>query len=291
MRLVALLLLAATLPAADLNTLTPEERREGFRLLFDGKTFTNWKDPAKKDVPNNAWAIEDGTLKTVVKGDKSSGDKSSGDKSSGDKSGGNKFSEDLITEKTFANFDLKFDWRIQAKGNTGLKYRIQKEIFLEEEKVPAATFERMMGRELIEHVSNRKTYTGGTAQVYTVGFEFQLLDDEGHPDGKKDVSHRTGALYSFIPATRTAAKTPGEWNTSRLIVKKDHFEHWLNGVLVLQGSLKDSRVAEGAKKRWGPAPAIKDWLVDAKPVGTIALQHHGDEVWFRNVKVRDLPAK
>lgn len=271
MRLFALLLLAATLPAADQNVLTPEERREGFRLLFDGKSFNNWKDPAKKDVPNQAWAIQDGTLKTVVQG--------------------NKFSEDLITEKTYANFDLKFDWKINEKGNTGLKYRIQKEIFLEEEKLPAASFERIMGRELIEHKSNRKTYTGGRAQLYTVGFEFQLIDDEGHPDGKKDATHRTGALYSFIQATRQAANAPGEWNTSRLVVKNDHFEHWLNGTLVLQGSLKDARIDEGARKRWAPAPGIRKWLVDAAPVGTIALQHHGDEVWFRNLKIKELPAK
>jgi hypothetical protein len=271
MRLVALLLLAATLPAADLNVLTAEERREGFRLLFNGKSFANWKDPAKKDVPNNAWVIQDGTLKTVVQG--------------------NKYSEDLITEKQYANFDLKFDWKINAKGNTGLKYRIQKEIFLEEDKVPATSFERMMGRELIEHTSNRKTYTSGKAQLYTVGFEFQLLDDDGHPDGRRDATHRTGALYSFIPANRKAANPPGEWNTSRLVVKRDHFEHWLNGTLVLEGSLKDARIDEGARKRWGPAPDIKNWLVDAKPVGTLALQHHGDEVWFRNLKIRELPAK
>ncbi len=272
MRFAAILMLAASaVYAADPNTLTPEEKREGYRLLFDGKTFTNWKDPAKKDVPNQAWVIDDGTLKTVTKG--------------------NKFSEDLVTEKQYADFELKFDWKISARGNTGLKYRIQKEIFLEEEKVPAPRFEMMMGRELTEHLSDRKTYKGGRAQLYTVGFEFQLIDDEGHPDGRRDATHRTGALYSFIPAAKQAAKAPGEWNNSRLVVKGDHFEHWLNGVLVLEGSLKDKAVADGAAKRWGPAPQIKDWLINAKPVGTIALQHHGDEVWFRAIKIRELRGK
>lgn len=273
MRLAAFLLLSVTgaaLFAADPNTLNAEEKRAGFRLLFDGKTFTNWKDPAKKDVPNSAWTIEDGTLKTVTKG--------------------NKFSEDLISDKNYGNFELRFDWRMNKAGNTGLKYRIQKEIFLEEEKVAAPRFEQMMGRELLEHKSNRKTYTGGRAQVYTVGFEFQLLDDDNHPDGKKDASHRTGALYSFIAPNKKAAKPVGEWNSARLVVQGDHFEHWLNGVLVLEGSLKDKAVEEGAKKRWGPAPAIKDWLVNAKPTGSIALQHHGDEVWFRSIRIHELPA-
>jgi hypothetical protein len=272
MRFAALFLVTTVgLCAADPNTLSSEEKRQGYRLLFDGRTFTNWKDPAKKDVPNQAWVIEDGTLKTVTKG--------------------NKFSEDLITEKQYGDFELKFDWKIGRAGNTGLKYRIQKEIFLEEEKVAAPRFEMMMGRELLEHRSNRKTYTGGRAQLYTVGFEFQLLDDDNHPDGKKDSTHRTGALYSFIEPAKKAAKPVGEWNSARLVVRGDHFEHWLNGVLVLEGSLKDRSIEDGAKKRWSPAPAIKDLLVNAKPVGSIALQHHGDEVWFRAVKVKELPAK
>jgi hypothetical protein len=116
-----------------------------------------------------------------------------------------------------------------------------------------------------------------------------LLDDEHHPDGKRDASHRTGALYSFIPANTKAANPIGEWNSSRLIVKGDHFEHWINGTKVLEGSLKDPAVKVGAVQRWGAhAPIVRDLLVNAKPRGTIALQHHGDEVWFRNVKIREL---
>jgi len=145
-----------------------------------------------------------------------------------------------------------------------------------------------MGRETSEHLSDRTKYNGGPAQLYTVGFEFQLLDDEHHPDGRRDASHRTGALYSFIPADKQAEKAIGEWNTSRLVLRGDHFEHWLNGVKVLEGSLKDPRVREGAEKRWASAPVVRDELINAKPTGSIALQHHGDEVWFRNIKLKDL---
>jgi len=226
------------------------------------------EDPSKKNVANNAWSIEDGTLKTVVEG--------------------KKLSEDLISEKQYGDFDLKFDWKLSHGANTGLKYRIQREIFLDESKAGPGRFEVMMGRETRDHVSDRTKYTSGPAQLYTVGFEFQLLDDEHHPDGKRDATHRTGALYSFIAAEKQAANAPGEWNSSRLIVRGDHFEHWLNGTKVLEGSLKDPRVREGAEQRWAPAPVVRDLLVNAKPTGSIALQHHGDEVWFRNIRIREL---
>ena len=77
-----------------------------------------------------------------------------------------------------------------------------------------------MGRETREHLSDRTKYTSGPAQLYTVGFEFQLLDDEHHPDGSRDASHRTGALYSFIPADKQAEKAIGDWNTSRLVLQR-----------------------------------------------------------------------
>jgi len=269
MRLIALLALSALAACAADNVLSRQEKSQGYLLLFDGKTFANWKDPSKKNVPNNAWVIDNGTLKTVV--------------------AGKKFSEDLISEKLYADFDLVFDWKISAKGNTGLKYRIQREIFLDETKAGRIPFEAMLGKETREHFSDRTTFTTGVAQVYTVGFEFQLLDNEGHPDGRRDASHRTGALYSFIPSTKDAANAPGKWNSSRLMVKGEHFEHWINGTKVLEGSLKDPAVKAGAEKRWGPAaPVVRDLLVNAAPKGGIALQHHGDEVWFKNIRIREI---
>ncbi|MBC7927467.1 MAG: DUF1080 domain-containing protein [Bryobacteraceae bacterium] len=269
MKTIALMLLASLACSAE-NTLTPEEKRAGWQLLFDGTSLKGWKDPAQKNVPNRAWVVDNGTLKTVTSGE------------------GKKFSEDLIHERQFKDFNLRFDWKLLPGGNTGLKYRIQREIFMDEQKAGPGRFEEMMGRETAQHVSDRTKYSGGQAQVYTVGFEFQLLDDEGHPDGKRNASHRTGALYSFIPAAKTAANPPGQWNSSELVVKGDHFEHWLNGDKVLEGSLRDPAVKAGAEKRWAPAPVIRDLLTNPKPVGSLALQHHGDEVWFRNLRVLEM---
>src|SRR5436190_21431278 len=99
MKPIALLLALASLPTlAAENTLTTEEKKEGYRLMIDGKTFNRWKNPSKKNVPNNAWSIENGTLKTVVEG--------------------KKFSEDLISEKQYSDFDLKFDCKLSPAANT-----------------------------------------------------------------------------------------------------------------------------------------------------------------------------
>ena len=91
--------------------------------------------------------------------------------------------------KSYGDFELKFDWRVSEGGNTGLKYRIQKEVFVNNSKKqegPGA-FEGLLGRELSNPKSDRKTIApDSTGFVYTVAFEFQLIDDERHPTRLKD---------------------------------------------------------------------------------------------------------
>lgn len=258
------------LGAAD-NTLSSDEKRDGWKLLFDGRTMHGWQDPARKNQPGDAWEIQNGCLKTRVKP---------------------RIAEDLETDRNYGDFELKFDWRLSERGNTGLKYRLQRDIFVDESKVQPGPggFEGLLGRELSNPRSDRtKLAPEAKGYIYTVGFEMQLLDDERHPDAKKDASHKTGALYAAIPAEKSAAKPAGEWNTGMLVVKGDHFEHWINGVKVLEGSLSDERVRAGAEKRWAKwAPPIFQALTKPKPRGPFALQHHGDEVWFKNIKVREI---
>jgi hypothetical protein len=268
MRLALALLTMSSIGMTAENVLSPAEKSDGWALLFDGKTMKGWLDPAKKVQPGTAWKIEDGCLATTKKP---------------------RIEEDLISEKSYDDFELKFDWRVSPGGNTGVKYRIQKAVFVNEKNEGGTGgFERQMGRELSNPKSDRKTMApDSTGYVYTIGFEFQLIDDERHKDALRDASHQTGALYSMIPAKTKAARPAGEWNSSLLKVKGQQFEHWINGVKVLDGSLKDPAIAAGAEKRWGkPAPMIRDMLSNPKPSGPIALQHHGDDVWFRNIKIR-----
>ena len=147
----------------------------------------------------------------------------------------------------------------------------------------------MVSREVANPVSDRaKLGPDATAQEYVIGFEMQLLDDERHPDGRNGPKYRTGALYSMIAPTATPARPPGDWNSGRIVVRGSHIEHWVNGVKVLDSSLSDAGVREGATKRWGPYPEIVRFFTEPKPSGPISLQHHGDEVWFRNIKIRRL---
>ncbi len=265
--LLVLIAAASLAPAAD-NTLNFAEKKAGFRLLFDGKTMRGWRDPAKMDQPGDAWEISDGCLKTRLKP---------------------RIAEDLLTEDTFSDFELLFDWKLARGGNSGVKYHIQETIFFDNTKIQPGPngWEGIVGRELANRPSNRKTLApGATGQVYTVGFEMQLLDDERHPDAKRDSSHRTGALYAMIPATATAARPAGEWNSGKVVLRGSHFEHWINGTKVLEGSLDDPRVRKGVADRWGPAPAVLKALSEPRLRGPICLQHHGDEVWFKSIKIR-----
>ena len=128
-----------------------------------------------------------------------------------------------------------------------------------------------------------------TGHEYTVAYEFQLIDDASYPNLSKDRNvHSTGALYSMIPPRTMAAHPPGEWNESRLVVKGDHFEHWINGVKVLDGAFSSEEARGGIAKRWAAAPTIRKILDNAKPSGPLSLQHHGTAVWFKNLKIRRL---
>ncbi len=269
--LAALALVLVCLPALPQdNQLTAQQKAAGWRLLFDGKTMHGWLDPARKNVPGLSWALEDGTLTTVLKP---------------------RIEEDLISKDSYADFELEFDWRVSERGNTGLKYRLQREIFVDNTTVKPGPngFEGVLGRELAAKASNRKKLApDAKGFVYTVAFEFQLIDDKRHPDALRGPDRQTGALYSMIPPTASPARPAGEWNHGRLVVKGKHVEHWVNGEKVLDASLDDPRVISGVEKRWKPAPEILSDLKNPKLSGPIALQHHGDRVWFRNLRIREL---
>ena len=270
MREFLFLALAAGIALPADNILSPEESRAGWILLFDGRTMRGWRDPAGENPPGDSWAIEDGCLTTRPRP---------------------RVSEDLVSEDSYGDFELVFDWRVSPGGNTGVKYRIQRLIFIDNTKAQNGPggLEGLVGREVEKPRSDRAQLApGATAQEYSVAFEMQLLDDERHPDARQGADRRTGALYRMIPATSSPARPAGEWNNGRIVVQGDHVEHWINGSKVLDGSLSSPQARDGAVKRWMAAPAVGRMLVDAKPPGPVSLQHHGDPVWFRNVKLRRL---
>jgi hypothetical protein len=164
---------------------------------------------------------------------------------------------DIVTEQAFSRFELQLEFRLQPGGNSGIK-------FLVDESLVARGH-------------------------HGLGFEYQLIDDDRHPDARqgKPGTRTCGALYDLIaPVPAKVVKPPGEWNQVRLVVDGSRVEHWLNGVKLLDfrpGSPELAALIAGSKYRSQPA-------FGSPTRGHILLQAHGDEVAFRELRVRELPA-
>ena len=230
--------------------------------MFNGKDMTGWDDPRVKNPPGDAWTIEDGCLKARANP---------------------KITEDLFTQDTFEDFELAFEWRISRGGNSGVKYRIQDHVFLR--NGGASHFEDLVNLSL----QNRRTDRPARGQDYVIGFEYQILDNKANSDALAGRSHTTGALYDMVPPERDASKPVGEFNQSRIVVRGNHSEHWLNGVKVVDADLSSAEVKAHIAKRWkADSPAYNLLARQPKHACPISLQNHGDEVWFRNIRIRSI---
>jgi hypothetical protein len=225
-RLISLVAVAAAFarPAADDNTLTDEEKKAGWKLLFDGKTTEGWRGYKKEKMPDG-WQVVDGALARV-------------------KGGG-----DILTVGEYADFELMVDWRIAAKGNSGIMYRVA-----ESEKAP-----------------------------YETGPEYQVLDDAGHPDGKNPLT-AAASIYDVYAPAKKVVKPANEWNHTKIVAKGNHLEHWLNGEKVVEAEIgSDDWNQRIAKSKWKNAAK---YAKETK--GHIDLQDHGDKVEFKNIKLKEL---
>jgi hypothetical protein len=256
MRLVIqLLLIGLPLAAQAPNALTAEEKKAGWRLLFDGKTLDGWEHAPNSD----AFSIDDGCIKVNKHP---------------------KLLQDLYTKEKYADFELQWDWKISPGGNSGLKYRIQDTVWLNDSK--KLKFEDWV-EDSYQHPREGIPAAG---QQYVVSFEYQMIDNAKHHDAQRGPKYQTAALYDMIAPTRDASRPVGEFNHSLLIVKGKHVEHWLNGEKVLDASLDDPAVAEGSAKRWGTDSHVYKLLTEQpKKDCQFSLQNHNDEAWFTAIKV------
>jgi hypothetical protein len=162
---------------------------------------------------------------------------------------------DLITDQTFEDFELSLEWKIGPGGNSGIKYNVSEEI-------------------------SRAYAPGGAA----IGFEYQILDDIKNPDAKNGPKRTAAALYDLIAPAGKVLRPVGEYNEARIIFFRNHGEHWLNAAKVLEYDLGTRRLRGlVAVSKYRDIPDFA-----AKRQGHIVLQDHGDVVWFRNIKIRDL---
>jgi len=239
--LLALSLIAAEKPQAP-NTLSAQEKKDGWKLLFDGKTTNGWRGAYKDAFPAKGWNVADGLL-TIQKSDGSES------QSFGD----------IVTDGEYSDFDLMFDFKLTEGANSGVKY----------------------------FVAEQSPKPKGSA----FGLEFQVLDDDKHPDAKlgRDGNRTVGSLYDLIPASSKKANPIGEWNTGRVVSKGQHVEHWLNGKKVVdyeRGSEKFRELVAMSKYK---APEYNaNGRFGEAPKGHILLQDHGNQVSFRNIKIKTL---
>lgn len=162
---------------------------------------------------------------------------------------------DIVTDKEYGNFELELEWKIAEGGNSGIMYHVH-----EDPKFKA---------------------------TYNTGPEMQVLDNERHPDAKqgRNGNRTAGSLYDMLPPSDpTAYKPAGQWNKAKLIINNGRAEHYLNGKKIVEYPVSGpewDKMVENSK--------FKGWEGFGKySTGKIALQDHGDKVWYRNVRIREL---
>jgi hypothetical protein len=216
------------------NELSDSEIKDGWQLLFDGKTAKGWHLYNKANAPS-AWIVKDGELFCnpdtfeVEHGD-------------------------LVSDKEYANFELKFDWKITTAGNSGVFINV-----IERDTIPRA---------------------------WASGPEYQLLDHEGiGEDYLKDSTKWAACLYGFMPQKNTSKpKSAGQWNESKIVQNNGEIEFYLNGILTAEQDL--------TSETWKGMVANSGFkyfpLFGKNTKGRIALQDWSKGVSFRNIKIKEM---
>ncbi len=206
------------------NHLSKKETIQGWQLLFDGKTTAGWHNYLKEGI--SGWQVEDGILFTPGK------------------------SGDIVTDDEYSNFELKADWKITGKGNSGIFYFV------------------------VEDPVNQRIHQSGP--------EFQIIDNNNYPQ-KLEENQVTGSASDVLKPLTDATNPVGEWNTTYITSVNGKIQHWLNGKKILEFDINSpewkAAVAKSKFASFNYAQVLK---------GRIGLQDHGNYVAYRNVKIRPL---
>ena len=156
---------------------------------------------------------------------------------------------DIVTRDQFGDFELALEWRVSPGGNSGILYRVSED----------------------------------AGRIWEEAPEMQILDNEGHPNGDDPLTS-AGSNYALDAPTADVAKPAGEWNSTRIVARGNHIEHWLNGTKIVEYEIGSPEWTEKVA-----ASKFSEWPdYGLHPRGHIGLQDHGDPVWFRDIRIRPL---
>ncbi|KAA6339465.1 hypothetical protein EZS27_012599 [termite gut metagenome] len=242
-------------PSVDLSKFKVD--KDGYIVLFDGKSLEGWRGYGKDTAPER-WTIDDGAIRLSGA--------SAGESQDG--KGG-----DLLFAHKFKNFEFEFEWKISKGGNSGVLY-------------------------LAQEIQSKNPDTGELQweHVYISAPEAQVLDNANHPDAKLGVNNnrQSMSLYDMIPANPQNAKPFGEWNKSKIMIYKGTVVHNQNDVNVLEYHLwtpewtKLLQESKFSQEKWPLAFELLNNCGGPNKEGYIVFQDHGDDVWYRNIRIKIL---
>ncbi len=229
--------------------------KEGYYVIFDGKSFDGWRGYGKQNVPSR-WTIDNGAIKFNGSG--------GGEAQTGE--GG-----DLIFAKKFKNFELQLEWKVSKGGNSGIFY-------------------------LAQEVTTEKDGQTRYEPIYISSPEYQVLDNANHPDAQMGVdgNRQSASLYDMIPAVPQNQNPYGEWNKTKIMVYKGTVVHGQNDKNVVEYHLWTPQwtdmlqASKFSEEKWPLAFALLNNCGGENHEGYIGFQDHGDDVWFRNIRVKVL---
>ncbi|MBM3812106.1 MAG: DUF1080 domain-containing protein [Acidimicrobiia bacterium] len=256
-------------------------------VLFDGRSAANWTGLNKSGFPEEYWKVEDGWLKSVP----------------------GFGHQDLISSTTAPDFELSWEWKASPGGNAGVKYLVREgrmDPYLSDlRNIAMAVGWLCLAAMAVLAVLPRKSrmrppklllsalaitglsaiglslYYKDLSLLRAVGLEYQMTDDGQNSDAQRGDLYRSGALYGLVEAKGGRSLEAGLINRSKIVVQGGQVEHYLNGQLTASYKLGSAPLLERIKEsKFKNFPGFGD-----RGTGRIALQHHGDEMWFRDIQL------
>jgi hypothetical protein len=231
----------------DLATL--KQDADEYYVLFDGETLNGWRGYGMTEAPKS-WEVQDGAIHLIGSGTGEAQAEGGGD---------------LMFAHKFTNFELELEYKISKGGNSGIFYLAQE----------------------------AKGADGNYLPIWQSCSEYQVLDNDNHVDAKLGVdgNRQSASLYDMVPAKPQNAKKYGEWNTAKIVVFKGTVIHYQNGEKVLEYHLwtpKWKEMLDNSKFcKGGEFPCAYGLMInEGKNGGYIAVQDHGDDVWYRNIRIK-----